>query len=619
MNYDQQWSVYENHALTADFHFMNFILKYRAFLLLACFCAFAPMQPASIPEAGRKGTNVTSMKKPLIYQIFTRLYGNQNTENQPHGTLEQNGCAKMNDFTAAQLKRIADFGFTHVWYTGLIEHATQTDYSAYGIQADHPAVVKGMAGSPYAIKDYYDVDPDLAVDVPRRMKEFENLVRRTHKAGLKMVIDFVPNHVARQYKSDACPAGVRDLGADDDTAKAFDPQNNFYYVLGQPLHTDFDTERKANAPYKEYPAKVTGNDHFGAWPSRNDWYETVKLNYGIDYLGGRSTHFVPTPSTWEKMTDILLFWAKKGVDAFRCDMAEMVPVEFWAYATARVKEKYPHIQFIAEVYNPAEYRRYIAGGFDYLYDKVGLYDTLRAVVCHGASASSITGCWQAVDDIRGHMLNFLENHDEQRIASAYFAGDARKALPALVVSAMMGGNPFMVYAGQELGDPGMDAEGFSGSDGRTTIFDYWSVPSLRKLTAKKPEEAFTEDEKAIYDYYKRVMQLCRDEKALATGTFYDLQYANYGRECGYNCDRQYAFIRQEEGKGKTLLVVANFDSVPVHAGVRIPQHAFEYLTLRSGLRSSMDLLSGDTQTLELKTDQPVYVDVPAYGAVVLTL
>ena len=556
--------------------------------------------------------------KPLIYQIFTRLYANQNASNVPSGTLEENGCGKLNDFTAAQLKRIADFGFTHVWFTGLLEHATQTSYEAYGIRPDHPAVVKGRAGSPYAIKDYYDIDPDLATDVPNRMKEFENLVRRTHKAGLKMVIDFVPNHVARQYASDACPEGVRDLGADDDTAKAFDPDNNFYYIPGQSLHTGFDTEHRSDVPYEETPAKVTGNDHFDAWPSRNDWYETVKLNYGVDYCAGRQTHFSPVPSTWLKMTDILLFWAKKGVDAFRCDMAEMVPAEFWAYATKRVKEKYPGILFIAEVYNPAEYRRYIGSGFDYLYDKVGLYDTLRGIVCGGLSASCITGCWQAIDDIRPHMLNFLENHDEQRIASAFFAGDARKALPALAVSAMMGTSAFMVYAGQEIGEPAMEAEGFSGSDGRTTIFDYWSVASLRKLTAKRPEAKFTKQEKELYDFYRRVVRLCRSERALADGNFYDLQYANYERSYGYNCDRQYAFMRQSTG-GQTLLIVANFDAVPIHAGVVVPSHAFEYLSLRRGMRSARCLLSGQIQTLDFKPDTPLYIDVPAYGAVVLEL
>lgn len=556
--------------------------------------------------------------KPLIYQIFTRLYGNKKNANIPAGSIEENGCAKMNDITAKRLERIASMGFTHVWFTGLIEHATQTDYSANGIKADHPAVVKGRAGSPYAIKDYYDIDPDLAVNVKQRMKEFNALLKRTHQAGLKLVIDFVPNHVARQYNSDAHPKGVKDLGEDDDTTKAFDPNNNFYYLEGQTLHTNFDTERRAKQPYSEYPAKATGNDCFNAWPSRNDWYETVKLNYGIDIMNGRQPHFSPTPSTWLKMTDILLFWCKKGVDAFRCDMAEMVPAEFWEYAISKVRSKYPHVQFIAEVYNPNEYRHYIASGFDYLYDKVGLYDTLRAIVTEGRSASCITGCWQAVDDIRQHMLNFLENHDEQRIASAYFAGDARKALPALAVSCLMGSNPFMVYAGQEIGEPGMDAEGFSGSDGRTTIFDYWNPQSLQKLTADNIEAKLNADETSLYNYYKKIISLARNQPALNDGVFYDLQYANYARDYGYDCDRQYAFIRKAEN-GQTLLICANFGPNAVHAGVKIPAHAFDFLKLRSGLISASDLISGNLQTLELKADTPCYVEIPAYGAVVMQI
>lgn len=556
--------------------------------------------------------------KPLIYQIFTRLYGNKKNANIPAGSIEENGCAKMNDITAKQLERIASMGFTHVWFTGLIEHATQTDYSAYDIKPDHPAVVKGRAGSPYAIKDYYDIDPDLAVNVKQRMKEFNALLKRTHQAGLKLVIDFVPNHVARQYNSDAHPKGVKNLGEGDDTTKAFDPNNNFYYLEGQTLHTNFDTERRAKQPYSEYPAKATGNDCFNAWPSRNDWYETVKLNYGIDIMNGRQPHFSPTPSTWLKMTDILLFWCKKGVDAFRCDMAEMVPAEFWEYAISKVRSKYPHVQFIAEVYNPNEYRHYIASGFDYLYDKVGLYDTLRAIVTEGRSASCITGCWQAVDDIRQHMLNFLENHDEQRIASAYFAGDARKALPALAVSCLMGSNPFMVYAGQEIGEPGMDAEGFSGSDGRTTIFDYWNPQSLQKLTADNIEAKLNADETSLYNYYKKIISLARNQPALNDGVFYDLQYANYARDYGYDCDRQYAFIRKA-GNGQTLLICANFGPNAVHAGVKIPAHAFDFLKLRSGLISASDLISGNLQTLELKADTPCYVEIPAYGAVVMQI
>ena len=555
--------------------------------------------------------------RPVIYQIFTRLYGNKTKNNKPNGTLQENGSAKMNDITATKLQRISRMGFTHVWFTGLIEHATQTDHTAFGISKDHPAVVKGKAGSPYAIKDYYDIDPDLAVSVPDRMKEFKALLNRTHKAGLKMVIDFVPNHVARHYHSDAAPKGVEDLGEKDDTTKGFDPQNNFYYLPGQQLRTDFARSAAQAEPYVELPAKATGNDCFNASPSRNDWYETVKLNYGIDYQGGRATHFSPTPSTWKKMTDILLFWAEKGVDAFRCDMAEMVPTAFWSHAVAAVKKEHPNVLFIGEVYNPAQYRDYLAAGFDYLYDKVGLYDTLRAIVCGNASASCITSCWQATDDIKEHMLHFLENHDEQRIASAYFAGNAEKAKPALAAGALMSPGAYMVYAGQEIGEAGMDAEGFSGNDGRTTIFDYWNPASLQKLTAPAFEKKLTPEEAALYDYYQKILTLCNSRKAFEQGGFFDLQYANYGRDYGYNCDRQYSFLRHF-GR-EVYLVAVNFAPASVQVGIKIPSHAFDVLKLREGTKSAVSVMTEETVTVELRPDAPLYVQLPAYGVTVLRL
>ena len=555
--------------------------------------------------------------RPVIYQIFTRLYGNKTKNNKPNGTLQENGSAKMNDITATKLQRISRMGFTHVWFTGLIEHATQTDHTAFGISKDHPAVVKGKAGSPYAIKDYYDIDPDLAVSVPDRMKEFKALLNRTHKAGLKMVIDFVPNHVARHYHSDAAPKGVEDLGEKDDTTKGFDPQNNFYYLPGQQLRTDFARSAAQTEPYVELPAKATGNDCFNASPSRNDWYETVKLNYGIDYQGGRATHFSPTPSTWKKMTDILLFWAEKGVDAFRCDMAEMVPTAFWSHAVAAVKKEHPDVLFIGEVYNPAQYRDYLAAGFDYLYDKVGLYDTLRAIVCGNASASCITSCWQATDDIKEHMLHFLENHDEQRIASAYFAGNSEKAKPALAAGALMSPGAYMVYAGQEIGEAGMDAEGFSGNDGRTTIFDYWNPASLQKLTAPAFEKKLTPEEAALYDYYQKILSLCNSRKAFEQGGFFDLQYANYGRDYGYNCDRQYSFLRHF-GR-EVYLVAVNFDPASVQVGIKIPSHAFDVLKLREGMKSAVSVMTEETVTVELRPDAPLYVQLPAYGVTVLRL
>lgn len=559
----------------------------------------------------------------IIYQVFTRLYGNPTKRNIPNGTLEENGAAKMNGFTDGVLKRIREFGCSHIWYTGLIEHATQTDYSEEGIRRDHPIVVKGKAGSPYAIKDYYDIDPDLAENVSRRMEEFEALVERTHKAGLKLIIDFVPNHVARQYHSDAAPQGVVDLGAEDDEKLHFSISNNFYYCWNELFHTDHIQVEADATPYHELPAKATGNDCFSAWPSRNDWYETVKLNYGVDYIGGGTKHFDPIPDTWHKMVNILLFWASKGVDAFRCDMAEMVPVEFWHYAIARVKETYPHLDFIAEIYNPDQYRNYIHyGGFDYLYDKVGMYDTLRGVICGHTSASAITDAWQKVDDIKQHMLYFLENHDEQRIASDFFCGDAQKALPALVVEMFMGTNPVMLYAGQELGECGMEEEGFSGRDGRTTIFDYWSPESLRKLAAlpagkSRKKDLFTADERDIYDFYQRVHQLRISRTALSEGQFYDVMYTNYEGHEGLNSKCHYAFLRRS--KDELILCVANFSDEMAKIGVHIPAHAFDFLSLREGEYKATELLSQQKAILSLVRDSYTQVTVPAYGAVAFSV
>ena len=556
------------------------------------------------------------MEKAIIYQIFTRLFGNTNTTRKHNGTLTDNGCGKLNAFTPAVLRRIKELGATHVWYTGVIRHATTTDYTRYGIPRQHPAVVKGNAGSPYAITDYYDIDPDLATNVEKRMNEFESLVKRTHKAGLKMIIDFVPNHVARQYKSTAKPKGIADFGENDNTGMQFSPQNNFYYCPEQSFAADIDLYHGEELPYEEFPAKATGNDCFGNRPGRNDWYETVKLNYGVDYCdaGGVSTHFSPTPDTWKKMLDILLFWAGKGVDAFRCDMAEMVPSAFWQWVTTEVRKKHHNVKFIGEVYNPGRYREYINAGFDYLYDKVGMYDSLRDVVCGHRSATDITRQWQTNDDIADHMLYFLENHDEQRIASDFFAGDARKGIPALMTSALMRTNPFMLYAGQEYGERGMDEEGFSGRDGRTTIFDYWSVDSL--IHGYSSRRQLTKEEKSIEATYKKVLNIATSEKAVTGGKFFDLMYVN-PTSADFNADRQYVFLRSNEDD--LMIVLANFSDENSDCKINIPQHAFNYLNLKQGIMEGTDLLNGEKITITLSDTDPLNLSVEAWSGRVIKI
>lgn len=535
------------------------------------------------------------MSKFVIYQVLPRLFGNKNITNKYAGSIEENGCGKFNDFTPIALSSIREMGVTHIWYTGVIEHATQTDYSKYGIRVDHPAVVKGKAGSPYAIKDYYDVDPDLAEDVANRMVEFEALVVRTHTAGMKVIIDFIPNHVAREYFSDAKPEGVIDLGGADHPEWAFSPLNNFYYIPNQPFNPGFDLKG-----YVEFPAKATGNDQFTATPGLNDWYETVKLNYGVNYSEGWQKQFSPIPDTWLKMKDILLYWSSKGVDGFRCDMAEMVPVEFWGWVVPQVKAVYPHIIFIAEVYNPAEYRNYISNGkFDFLYDKVGLYDTLRNVTSRNYPVRDITHAWQSLGGIESHMLNFLENHDEQRIGSGFFSGDGMYAQPAMIVAATLTTAPVMIYMGQELGEKGMDAEGFSGVDGRTTIFDYWGLKSIQAWSNGGLYDGggLSVEQRTLQQFYRRLLHVTMQEKAITDGVMFDLVFANFDNP-KFNTHEQFAYFRKYGDE--LILVVLNFHDKALETDVYFPFEVFQYLGLPEGDNYSLTNLLDTTQKFPLQ-------------------
>ena len=547
--------------------------------------------------------------KPIIYQLFPRLYTNTCEHCVANGDITTNGVGKMNEIDDVVLASIKKLGITHMWYTGVIEHAQATTYP--GISRDNPHVVKGKAGSPYAIKDYYDIDPDIAVDVDNRLGEFRSLVERTHRAGMKVIIDFVPNHVARHYHSDAKPEGITDFGANDDCTQVFSPSNNFYYIQ-EPFAPHIDLG-ESDDRYTEQPAKATGNDCFSAHPNINDWYETVKLNYGINYAN-HTWHFSPIPDTWQKMRHIIEYWIEQGVDGFRCDMAFMVPVEFWNWMIPQVKEKHPDVIFIAEIYDCHIYRQYLFDGhFDYLYDKVNLYDTLRGITCGFASAALITHCWHVTEGISHRMLNFLENHDEQRIASPQFAGDAFKGIPALILSATISTGPYMIYAGQELGERAADAEGFSGMDGRTTIFDYWSVPSIRRwynggaCNGKKS----TKEEKEIRKIYAKVLNMCNKEKAISQGGFFDLMYVNYNN---LDASRQFAYLRHTGDE--VLLAVVNFAQEPAEVKIAIPEHAFACTPLTEGIHEAKELIHNTKGTFKIKADPPFDISIPACDAVI---
>lgn len=543
--------------------------------------------------------------KLMIYQMMPRLFGNKQSQNIPYGTIAQNGSGKFNDINDKAINGVKELGITHIWYTGVIAHASLTDYSKFGIPTADGDVVKGRAGSPYAIRDYYDVDPDLAVDVKNRMKEFEALLARTHKSGLKVIIDFVPNHVARSYESIAKPANVIDFGAKDNKTVAYHPANDYYYVPGKDLQvpkSDDPNDGLAslkNGRYKESPAKATGNNVFSEAPSINDWYETVKLNYGVDYQNNNQTHFDPIPPVWTKMRDILTYWAKKDVDGFRCDMAEMVPLEFWNWVIPELKKVKPGLVFIGEAYDPSAYENYLTKGkFDYLYDKVGLYDGLRRLMRNDSNATvrDIDHVWQVESANFGNqMLRFLENHDEQRIASKDFAGNPFLAIPAMVVSATLSGGPVMMYFGQEVGEAANGSEGFSGEDGRTTIFDYWGVPAHQQWmnNGKFDGALLSKEQTDLRNFYKKLFNIAGKSEAIIKGKHYNLPL--------YNNDRAYAYIRYTEN-GR-MLVVVNFDRDQTFENeLQIP----EMVLSNKAIRAVSDVLNGAAVTFK---DQSIAVKV----------
>lgn len=555
--------------------------------------------------------------KIIIYQMMIRLFGNNNSTNKFNGSIRENGSGKFNDVTDKALSELKKLGVSHIWFTGVIEHASMTDYTSYGIKQDDPDIVKGRAGSPYAIKDYYDVDPDLAINVKERMSEFADLIMRTHRQDLKLLIDFVPNHVARTYNSDAKPAGVDDFGAHDDKSKSFNPSNDFYYIPGKkfivPEGTnaggDGFTHPMKDMLFDEPVAKATGNNVFSEKPSINDWSETVKLNYGIDYANNGKTYFDPVPRVWLKMRDILLFWANKNVDGFRCDVAEMVPVEFWEWVIPEVKKAKPDIIFIAESYNPASYQKFLnKGKFDYLYDKVGLYDALKRLIKNdpGATVADIEKINAEQSLFSSKMLRFLENHDEERLASDGFVKNPRYAVPAMVVSATLSGGPVMIYFGQEVGEPGKGNEGYGTEDNRTTIFDYWGVPEHQKWMNNGLFDGagLSADQKKLRAFYSKLLNFSKNNEAIRNGSLTELK-----DQQGFS-KWNYAFLRHI--KDQLVLVISNFDrDKPLKTTIMLPE---EFITERK-LRLRNILIGENIKVKDISQGIPVHV--PAMGAWIL--
>jgi glycosidase len=608
--------------------------KYAALLFVFVFIRCTPVNKQQQNEQTHKPEG-----KLVVYQVFTRLFGNTNTTNKPWGTIEENGVGKFNDFTDRALREIKSMGVTHIWYTGVPHHDVIRDYTAIGISNDDPDVVKGRAGSPYAVKDYYNVNPDLAVDPAKRMEEFEALVERTHKHGMKVIIDIVPNHVARNYKSVSKPAGTADFGETDDNLVEYKRDNNFYYIPGEPFRVPvFENGYKplggeanplSDGKFDEAPAKWTGNGSRLAQPGFYDWYETVKVNYGVRPDGTYDFDLLPAgyekesieahfnfwkdkdvPDSWIKFRDIAIFWLSKGVDGFRFDMAEMVPVEFWSYMNSAIKMKNREAFLLAEVYNPAMYRDYIfKGKMDYLYDKVQLYDTLKHIMQGHGSTDHLPAIYNDLADIEHHMLHFLENHDEQRIASKGFAGSASKGKPAMVVSACLSTSPTMLYFGQHVGEPGDGDMGF-GDETRTSIFDYCGVPAHQRWMndGKFDGGQLTAEEKELNTFYKTLVSFTAQSPAL-TGEYAENHTYNRKNTPGYT-DKLFSFVRWKNDE--RLLIICNFDEQAQQFQLKIDAETIKKLNLKEGSYQLVDRLTGK-KGMVLMVNELGIVDVNLSG------
>ncbi|MBT8395249.1 MAG: alpha amylase C-terminal domain-containing protein [Bacteroidia bacterium] len=587
--------------------------------------------------------------KTVVYQVFTRLFGNTNTTNKPWGTIQENGVGKFNDFTDKALTELKELGVPHMWYTGVPHHDVITDCTKYGISNDDPDVVKGRAGSPYAVKDYYNVNPDLAENVGKRLEEFKALIDRTHQAGMKVIIDIVPNHVARNYEGLTNPEGVEDFGASDDKSVIYHVNNNFYYNPGEKFEVpDFlngylplggEDHPLSDRKFDENPAKWTGNGSRLSKPGFYDWYETIKVNYGVRPDGTKDFDSLPAgfdnedykkhfefwkdktvPDSWNKFKDITHYWLDFGVDGFRFDMAEMVPVEFWSYMNSSIKMKNPDAYLIAEVYNPSLYRDYIKKGkMDYLYDKVQLYDTIKHVMQGHGSTDNIPPIQEELKDIEHHMLHFLENHDEQRIASPDFAGSAEKGKPAMVVSATISTSPTLIYFAQEFGEPGEEDLGF-GDPTRTSIFDYGSVPSFVRWVNNKKFDGgkSTEEEKSLRDFYKRLLNFTINSSALA-GNYQDIHAHNRYNTEWYN-DKVLSFVRWSDDE--KLIIVSNFNAKNTYGfELDLPKDIIEKWNLKEGEYQVEDQLYNNYTSI-LKVDKnhaQVRVDVKPLESFILKI
>ncbi len=540
---------------------------------------------------------MTATRKPIIYQLVIRYFGNTNLTNAWAGAMEVNGCGKFNDITSAAIDSLRQLGITHIWLTGCLRQATLTAYPQLGLPADDPDIVKGRAGSFYAVRDYFDVCPDYAKDPAARIDEFEALVTRIHAAGLKVLIDFVPNHVGRSYSSAIRPD--LNFGVGDDQTQFFSPANCFFYLVDppgqqlrlshpahwQPAGVTFDGRFEPEDGGPGRVPKATGNawkDGSTSQPSENDWYEAVKLNYGFNYHD-ETGHYSPPPRTWLLMDEVLTFWQSKGVDGFRCDMAQLVPREAWSYLIRRARQpdRDPSVFFLAEAYVGSS-------PYDPVKSVSELLDAGFDAVYHDNSYNRLTGIYsgrtdpQAYDDEmkslsareRQSAVEYLENHDKPRVAAAIGNGGFGSAganYQLAPLQFLYSNGPALILNGQEIGESGDGFEGFSADDGRTTFFDYWCMPEFSKWVNGHAYDGglLSPAQTRLRRFFADLISLCQDASVRANG-YWSLKYFNRSSQFADCPDDLYTFARFESGSGRMLLILTNFRPGATSGRIRIP-------------------------------------------------
>jgi hypothetical protein len=318
---------------------------------------------------------------PSLYQINSRVWLTELS-----GALGKR--TTLDDIPDAELDRLAALGFDWIWFLSVWQTgpaAQQVSRSNAGWRKEFQETLpdlceEDIAGSGFAIQNY-TVHQDLG-----GAAALARLRQRLQQRGLKLMLDFVPNHMAPDHPwIDAHP---------------------YYFVHGSETDLARAPQNYCRVQTKNGPLVLA----YGRDPYFEGWPDTLQLNYGNSEL--------QQAMIWE------LLRIAGQCDGVRCDMAMLVLPDvfestwgiraelFWPKATEAVRREYPQFQFMAEVYWDREWTM-LQQGFDYTYDK-RLYDRLR-----DGHARPVREHFHAGLDYQNKMARFLENHDEPRAAATF--------------------------------------------------------------------------------------------------------------------------------------------------------------------------------------------------------